>query len=213
MTFPRKTNIDTANCESIINCTLRDLIGLTGIYGYSTVDPKEMEVEAHFYETDPDEIHVWVNYDGIRLNRIVNFAQKLIKNESFLNVKATQVGIGTNVFLSQIQHARDRGFKTIEVTAQKANINGSIPYVGHIVWAKLGFSMSEDSKAQFDQILKNTPYDGIVSNVFDLISTSKAGETFWTVSGDTWHGSYDLATCSDNDLMTYFYKSKRCRKK
>ncbi len=212
MPFPRKIKIDQDNSKGYTDLEFHELISLTGIEGYANFDTHVRFIEAYFYETDYDEVHIDIECKFFRLYRTVHLKALVIRNESFqVKESMCRTGIGTSVLLSQINHARQMGFKVIELTAQKAYINGQTSHVGHIVWAKLGFTMTEKSREDFSKLLIGTKYASSVTNIFDLITKDIEAENFWATNGKTWRGRYDLTANSENELIFYYYRSRKCR--
>jgi GNAT superfamily N-acetyltransferase len=187
---------------------------LTGIFGFvENID--RLEIDVHYYEVNPEEIYLHVQYKDISLSRVIDVEQKLIKNSSFVIDEENQNnGIGTQILLSQIRNARNLGYKKLEVMAVDGGVHrqnkGYLEFVGYHVWAKFGFTMDQPSELKFREILNASPYTDRFVNLYEMVQDEQ-GLKYWKKHGKRWNGEYDLAPNSINDFMNHFYISKRCQ--
>lgn len=131
------------------------------------------------------------------LNRTIDFNdQEIINNH--MRVRNPGNGLGTTLFINQVNFAVGNNFNRINVVAVGPG-NGQ---TGHRKWGRVGFEMSDLDAADFAAWCRQFGFQQV--NLFELLRMDD-GYEFWTDLGFNWYGTFDLTAGSEchQRLTTY----------
>lgn len=144
-------------------------------------------------------------------SRLLNFDEKKVTNEEFLlDVDLEKgKGIGSDIFINQVEQFKKLGFKTMETMACRKDESQN----GYYTWARLGYDISQPSKSHEEFL--NTVKDSDNKQIKDSKSlhelmSFKEGRDFWKKYGFTFLGIFDLNDKSDSiKILKAYQQSKK----
>lgn len=189
--------VNNDNIKSVAGYSVLQLVTMTG----ANFDNREYDVDV--YGTYP-EVTVSVATENFELTRKFNFETRVVYNEYFKIDKASQgQGIGTSVFSTQVNELLNEGFCKIRISAVGAGGLKDI-YNGCYTWARLGYTMINDSVQLFNQFMST--YGRSEKDITQLMATSE-GREFWRKKSFDWDGEFLLTADSVNIECLRKYKS------
>lgn len=129
------------------NIGINGLINLTGGIPSSEIKDLSLIVE---YDTD-EAIKLEVVTTLYTVSRIIDFEKKVINNAGMVVTKQGQ-GIGTNLFLNQVEEARAKGFNKLTVFAKGKDALGE--WNGSYRWGRVGYKMNIEDHNEFLDLMK-----------------------------------------------------------
>lgn len=183
------------------NISTQNLLKLAGI-------PEDLKGSAEFNFWGGKEVRVFIDSNGIVMNRIINVKENWIKNDLFtINNNSIYKGKGAEIFGNQVKEAQKAGFSKIKVNAA-GNKNSSM-FNGYYTWARLGYKPDYPTY-HLDRIKDVTGRDyGTWGN---MMKTS-IGRADWKEHGRAWNGSFDLKNNSYSDKTLKAYLEDKKKKK
>jgi len=158
-----------------------DLLNLCG--GIPSPDITGLRVEI--FATFASAFAVKISCDQYEASRSLDFSIGRIDN-NYLFVNTPSQGLGTHLFLNQVQAARALGFRRIHVTAM-APSEDEPEWNGHYFWACLGFHNAEQEEYRewAAEMGRDEP------TLHALVQTEE-GRALWKATGVTWIGDFFL---------------------
>jgi len=144
------------------------------------------------------------------MSRFYDPKNKIVTNNSFSLKKSSQAkGLGTNIFNSQVDKYREKGYKTIKTRAAKSDEPGE-EYNGYYTWARLGYDMGKNNVTEFSNLISESKNEKIksVESVSELMSFSE-GREFWKENGFEFDGEFDLSKDSKSSFMLDKYMEEK----
>jgi hypothetical protein len=141
-------------------------------------------------------LSVKITTDQYEVARNMDFEIGRIDN-NFMEAYEKGQHIGTNLFLNQVQTARQHGFRKIHVTAMGRE--DELDWDGYYFWANLGFENTDIIEYQ------NWAADmGREEPTLSELMQTQAGRYLWKKTGFTWIGNFYLA--DEHPCMAYLKK-------
>lgn len=206
--------INSSNCQQLTGLTELEIKKLTGIEGYTS-----NLSQWHIHFTDDFEYplsRVLLIGDGkLKISRLFNFQKKSIWNEYLeLPGDMRNNGIGFRMFESQINEAMAANFNLIRCLAAR-DTTGKNQMDGYVVWAKVGYSMHQNSIPAYTERLDEHSIG--FQQLHDLIYCTKlengdSGENFWVEHGLSWYAQFELDINSVNHTLLQRYKERKANK-
>lgn len=191
------------NVEDITGYSLEMLLSLMGLAVIS--EYKEVFYIEGIYPLL--QISVRIPDLSCEISRIFRFDERTIVNQYFEieNPELRSRQIGTKIFCSQVYQARKEGFDRLIIWAT-GNHEQILHWNGYITWAKLGYTLSEESRIKFIQCMNKLNREE--SSLKELLST-KEGEKIWIENGFSWDGEFLLDTNSENSKNLREYLKRK----
>ena len=187
----------------IVDIELNDTLPVLGQYHLSPFDiinlcggipsPEITSVRVVINSTFSSALSVQIFTDQYEVVRNIDFQIGRIDN-NFMLVRERGQGLGTKLFLTQVQTARQLNFKRLHTTALAPN--DDLNWSGYYFWAELGYENTdiEEYRAWATEMGRGEP------TLSELVQ-SESGRQLWKQSGFTWIGNFYLA--NDHPCMGY----------
>ena len=167
--------LDEKNCEKNTPYKHRQLLGISGIFGYSSWNLPHKE---NITKTG-DVVEIYLEYpDILKLVVLVNLSTKVI-DDIFLHVKNNGRGTGLRILEYQISAATKLGFTKIYCAAAgDIESYNSDNICGYLVLGKLGFTMTNSLEIEeFKKTVKK--FDSKIQTLDQLLFSNAKGVDFW----------------------------------
>lgn len=168
--------------EKRLPASIRDLLNLCG----GIPSPDITHFKAEIYATYSSALTIKITSDQYEAVRSMDFSIGRLDN-NFLFVNDQGKGLGTNLFLNQLQAARNFSFRRIKVTAM-APSEDEPHWTGYYFWACLGFQNSDVE--EFQEWARAI---GRKEATLSVLMQTKEGRECWKNNGFTWIGDFFLA--------------------
>jgi len=165
--------------EDALPVTATELLNLCGGIPSSSIT----NINVRIHATYASAFTVKILTDQYEAVRSMDFSIGRIDN-NYLYVTERRQGIGTNLFLNQLQAARKKGFKRIHVTAM-APYDEDTAWAGYYFWANLGFE-----NADIDEFVAWAEEMGRTEPTLNALMLSEEGRYLWKTTGFTWIGDF-----------------------
>ena len=136
-------------------------------------------------------LSVEIKTDQYELIRLMDFDIGRLDNQIMVVASSARgQGIGTNLFLNQVQAAQRWRFKKLRTIARAPSTyeDGDVNWQGHYFWANLGFENIEHAEFK-EWALARHRHESTLSELVQ----SEEGRQLWKDDGFTWIGEFVLA--------------------
>ncbi len=164
------------------NISARDIVNLCG----GIPSPHITNIHVVLSSQYASALCIEINTDQYELVRRLDFDIRKIDN-TYMYVHNKGQGIGTNLFLTQVQTARNYHFEKLHTTAM-APIEDE-KWNGYYFWAHLGFENTETTEYRAWAAKMGRQE----STLSELVQTQE-GRDLWNKNGYPWIGDFYLAT-------------------
>ncbi len=214
--------IDEASVRHKINFLTTDNFGLLNKHAVSITNVVNLaggipiqhflDGYLHCYSVNEDVYKAEMQYNlgthpqsGLELygqvKRTIDFKRmQIINDEVQLQKKGT--GFATNLFLNQVNEARQRGFLKIVTHAAGGEDYPNDYWDGYKVWAKYGYQMGavhQNKYTGWRYIRKQK------SETLNKLYWGREDYKLWEDEGFSWDGSFDLTKKSDSIMYLKWY--------
>ncbi len=192
--MPIRTNY-LDDLSPAVDIELNDIQPILGQYHFSPLDlinlcggipgPDITSVRVIMHSTFSSALSVQIYADQFEVVRNMDFQIGRIDN-NFMLVKDRGQGLGTKLFLTQVQTARRLHFRRLHTTALAPD--DELGWSGYYFWAELGYENTdvEEYKVWATEMGREEP------TLSELVQ-SESGRQLWRQSGFTWIGNFHLA--------------------
>ncbi len=182
--------ITQENCLELTGFELSELFQVSGILGVHTPADLLIKKIVKYLRIVRLENTIVIEASTITMKSFLMDIFPIEKKIFFRLLESTGIEplVGLRILLSQVEVAKEIGFKRIMIQAAKYSDERS-SMIGYAVWAKFGFEMDSGSKAFFLQRMHENGRSD--SDLYDLVQTEE-GYEFWKKIGFEWIGTLDL---------------------
>ena len=191
-TFSPAIQIELNNASSVLgqyNISPFDIINLCG--GVPAPDITSIYVQLH--ATYASALSVRIVTDQYEVTRRMDFSIGRINND-FMLVHQRGHGLGTNLFLTQVQTARQFHFRQLHVNAIAPD--DELDWTGYYFWAELGYENKDVEEYQAWATER-----GRTEPTLSELVQSDSGRQLWRHEGFAWIGNFYLT--DEHPCMTY----------
>lgn len=162
-------------------------------------DGSMVTIDSHRYNpyVKAGYLTAWIKGPGFKAVREIN--ETRVENVS-IKIRKTGTGLGTKIFVAQVEACREVGIKRIQCYAARDTDQN-----GYSTWPKLGYD------GPIDHNLSIPPELGSPKMVSDLMETP-AGRTFWQAKGSAFFASFDTDPASQSSRVLSDYVASKSRR-
>ena len=166
--------------EEQLPLSVRDIINLCG----GMPAPNITNARVIITPTYGSALNVKIKTDQYEVARNMDFEIGRIDN-NYMHVEEKGKGIGTHLFLNQVQAALQHGFRRLYMVAFAPS--DDLAWYGYYFWANLGFE-----NADIDEYRDWAAAMGRKEATLSELMQSESGRELWKNTGITWIGNFYL---------------------
>jgi GNAT superfamily N-acetyltransferase len=171
--------------------TLADVVNLCG----GIPLPEITGIHAHIFSQYAGALTARISTDQYEVIRMIDLDIRRIDNRVMVVApEARGQGIGTNLFLNQVQAARQLHFAKLQTYTRAPSLydEEDQDWQGYYFWANFGFVNDEEEEFKKWAIARNRP-----ENTLNELMQTEEGRNLWKHEGFGWIGKFGLG---DGDI-------------